>query len=564
VVIAGYVLVHFSWNGEIAPVMMDRVHGESFLNPFDISELRDFNIFALGVLVISQVLNRASWIGNDTTGCGRTPHEQKMAGILGSMRVGFSGLMCMLIAMMMITVMTHRNFADLAHVVRGQLSAKVSAEAVASPEVRARLDARIAALPAQEHRIGIDPPLSHIRNLDTTYMAAARESLGSDGEGNLQFQKYRTLYNQMMLPVALRNMLPVGLMGLFCLLMVMLMLSTDDSRIFNASSTIIQDIVMPLRKTPLTPEQHLRYLRWCSVGVCVFFFISSMFFVHLDYISMFLTIMTAVWLGGAGPVMIFGLYSRFGTTTGAFGALICGSGFSVGSLIVQRNWAQTIYPFLDSRGWAAPFGRFLETVSAPLNPYIVWQMNPVKFPINSKELYFIAMVSGVVAYVVGSLLTRREPYNLDRLLHRGAYNLDADKKAASRWTLRSFAGKLIGITPEYTRGDKIIAWSVFGYAIVYKMGLCFLAVLIWNWISPWPKEWWNPYFFYTTIVATAIVGVVSTFWFFIGGVIDTRRLFRDLEARVDNPLDDGRVEGHVSLADKAAFDAKSREKQNQT
>jgi hypothetical protein len=47
----------------------------------------------------------------------------------------------------------------------------------------------------------------------------------------------------------------------------------------------------------------------------------------------------------------------------------------------------------------------------------------------------------------------------------------------------------------------------------------------------------------------AVIGVISTVWFLIGGVIDTRRLFRDLAARVDNPLDDGRVQGHVSVMD---------------
>ena len=33
----------------------------------------------------------------------------------------------------------------------------------------------------------------------------------------------------------------------------------------------------------------------------------------------------------------------------------------------------------------------------------------------------------------------------------------------------------------------------------------------------------------------------------ICGVIDIRRMLRDLAGRTDNPLDDGRVEGHVSL-----------------
>ncbi len=39
----------------------------------------------------------------------------------------------------------------------------------------------------------------------------------------------------------------------------------------------------------------------------------------------------------------------------------------------------------------------------------------------------------------------------------------------------------------------------------------------------------------------------------IGGIVDLRRMLRDLAARTDNPLDDGRVEGHVSLADIKEF-----------
>ncbi|EIP98359.1 Na+/proline symporter [Opitutaceae bacterium TAV1] len=559
VVIAGYILLKFSWGGEIAPVMMDRVHGESFLNPFDISNLRDFNLFALVVHVISSIINRASWIGNDATSSGRTPHEQKMAGILGAWRAGFSGLMCLLIAVVVITVMTHKNFASLAKDIRQQLSDMVMGEAVSSPVNRTAIHQKITAIPEQRHEIGTDSPLSRKDNLDTPYLNAAREALDASNEsssaGNLEFQKYRTLYNQMMMPVALRNMLPAGMMGLFCLLMIMLMLSTEDARIFNSSATIVQDIILPLLKNPPTPKQHLLMLRVGTVIVSFLFFIYSLVFVHLDYLNMFLTIMTALWLGGAGPIMIFGLYSRFGTTAGAFCSLIFGSGFSVAGLFVQRNWSDHIYPWLESCGWAAPLGQFLHAVSRPFNPYIIWEMNAVKFPVNSMELYFIAMFSGIIAYVVGSLLTCRAPYNLDRLLHRGIYAIDGEKKIQSPWKWRNILSRLISINPEYTRGDKIIAWSVFGYSIVYKMGFCFFAVLVWNMISPWPKHWWSTYFLITSLIVSAIVGTITTVWFLLGGIKDTFRLFKDLENRVDNPLDDGRVEGHVSLMDKAAFDA---------
>jgi hypothetical protein len=113
---------------------------------------------------------------------------------------------------------------------------------------------------------------------------------------------------------------------------------------------------------------------------------------------------------------------------------------------------------------------------------------------------------------------------------------------------------MIGITPEYTRGDRLIAWSVFLWSIVYGFGNMFCGVLIWNKFSPWPVQRWGVYYYITTIVASLLVGCVSTVWFMWGGFRDMVAMFRDLAARVANPLDDGRVVGHVSLADKEHFE----------
>ena len=110
-IITGYVLLNLSWSSEIAPTMMDRIPGESFLNPYDVSQLRDFNIFSLTVWLFSTLLNRASWYGNDTSGSAKTPHEQKMAGVLGVFRNGFATITCSLIAILVITVMNHPSLA---------------------------------------------------------------------------------------------------------------------------------------------------------------------------------------------------------------------------------------------------------------------------------------------------------------------------------------------------------------------------------------------------------------------------------------------------------------------
>ena len=546
VVIVGYIILNFSWTYDIAPVMWNRVPGQSFMNPYDVSELRDFNIFALIVSLCGSVLNRAGWIGNDTSGAAKTPHEQKMAGVLGSWRNGFSWMMILLLAIVVIVFMTSPHFVGKNRFdtnsteVRQELSAKVLEEAIPNDEaLRAKIIAKVKEVPSRVTQEYIDSPNSQQKNLDTPYFDTVRQELGDTPEGRYQFQKFRSLYQQMMMPTVVAKIFPVGMLGLFCLLMVMLLISTDDSRIFNASSTLMQDVILPMFKGHLPQAKHLLYLRLMTIGVAVFFLIVSLFFAQLDYINMFTTIMCSLWLGGAGPIMVFGLYSRFGNLTGAWCAIIFGSGTSLAGLILQRTWALTVYPFLEKMGWVEGLNNFLVTVSSPFNPWIEWSMDPVKFPINSFEIYFISMILSVGGYVIGSYLTYK-PYDLDKLLLRGKY-ADGPEPVKEKWTLRNIFSKIIGITPEYTRGDRIIAYSVFFYSVVYSVGIIFFGIVIWNAIWPWPHSWWTVKFFITTLLIPGIVGVISTIWFMIGGSIDAIQLFRDLKKRVEDPNDNGQI-----------------------
>ena len=627
VLIVGYIILNFSWNSDIAPVMWNRVQGQSFMNPYDVSEMRDFNLFALVVSITGSILNRAGWIGNDTSGAAKSAHEQKMAGVLGSWRNGFAYMMILLLAVITIVFMSSPHFAEKNRFkltngdVRLILSEKVLEEAVSSPEKQKEIMEKIRMIPAQEtakraeyrkkystdpeklaqlrfskdyarydmakkeiasraktgkplspearEAIGVyegrvadikgtiaaakagkplppefsdvlaQPPLSQQQNLDTPYFQTVRKELGDTPEGRLEFQKFRSLFQQMMMPTLIRKIFPVGMLGIFCLLMIMLLISTDDSRIFNASSCLMQDVILPLFKGHLSPKKHLLYLRLMTVGVAVFFLIVSLLFAQLDYINMFTTIMCSLWLGGAGPIMVFGLYSRFGNLVGAWCALIFGSGFSLFGLIMQRNWALSVYPFLERMEWVEGLNKFLIAVSGPFDPWIRWSMDPIKFPINSFEIYFISMVLSLIGYIGGSYLTYK-PYDLDKLLHRGKY-ADGPEPVKEKWTFRNFFSKIIGITPEYTRGDRFIAYLVFGYSIVYSILIIFLAIVIWNVISPWPDHWWTVKFFITSLLIPGIVGIISTVWFLIGGIHDLRQLFIDLGNRVEDPDDNGQV-----------------------
>ena len=557
VVFIFFILYHFSWSNEIVPVMMDRVQGESFINPYDVSNLRDFNLFFVVIIIFNSIFHRASWIGAGLSSAAKNPHEQKMASILGAWRGQVSTIFYVLIALTIITLMNHRNFSSEAKSIRDNISSNISKELVPDQAQRASFNKTIQAVPAQNHQIGVDTPLSQKHNIDTPVLKTAHKKLveinGSSG-GNEKFQQFRTLFHQEMLATSMRELLPSGLLGLFMLLMVLAMISTDNSRIYSAAVTVTQDVILPLKKKSFSLKQHVLVLRIVSISIGVIFVVCSTFMAQLDYINLFVTIMCSMWLGGCAPVMIFGLYSRFGTTAGAFSSLIAGMLLSLEAILIKRNWADVVYPWLDNNGFVEPIGNFLTAISSPFNPYIIWEMNPVKFPINSYEIFFLISLFTLFLYITVSYFTMKEPFNLDRMLHRGKYNIDSENKEDLKFTFHHIFRKILGITKDYSTGDKVIAYAFFIQSFVWGFLCAFLGVVIWNEVTPWPIEWWGTYFFIILIAIPLCLTVISVFWFGIGGAVDLFRLFRDLKDRIANPLDNGQVEGHVSLADKAEFE----------
>ena len=133
------------------------------------------------------------------------------------------------------------------------------------------------------------------------------------------------------------------------------------------------------------------------------------------------------------------------------------------------------------------------------------------------------------------------------------------KNISEKITFKNIWGKLIGFTPEYSRGDKILVVSVFVYTFIYKFFCTFILVVIWNAISPWPLKWWGHYFLIVSLVVPGIAAAITTVWFGIGSSIDLKRLFDALKERVANPLDNGMVEGHVAISEKKEFEELEKE-----
>jgi Na+/proline symporter len=568
--VVAYIVWRFSWVRDLAPTLLNRQAGHSLINPFDIAQLRDFNLFYVGVGIFGGILNRMSWSGNQGFyAAGRNAHEQKMSGVLQTWRIGFSKMMYVLVPVVALAYFNSSKYAggpNGADACRTELATKVAQEVMAreslagprqevisflntgtiTPNLRSLLDntAPLATGNPSSASTGTSSVVASER------VQVAQEAIrGTDPSAS---QTFGTIFRQMSVPMAVRRILPIGIVGAFCAIAISLLMATDSSYQHSWAAILVQDIIVPLRGKPLPPRKHLFLLRLMIVSVASFSFVFSYLFGQVDYILMFFAITGAIWLGGSGPCIVGGLYWKRGTTAGAWCALISGSSLAVSSLIIQKYWVGAIYPWLVQHQLVDTVTRWLETSSRPFEPIIKWRMSADHFPINSQELFAINILISLGLYIVVSLLTCREPFNMDRMLHRGKYRR-ADEPIAvrERLTIRNMVSKLIGIDSEYTRADKVLAWSVFLWSFVWGFGFCFVVVAMWNWIRPWSDHAWSLWFYINNFILAGVVGAVSSVWFTIGGVTDLRQLFRDLKVKRQNVLEDGWVVDHVSSDDVA-------------
>ena len=599
--VVAYLLFRFSWWTDLQPAIEARPEGVSFLNPFDTADLRDFNLFYVFSGILGMFFSRLLWGGRGYNSAARNAHESKMGGVLGNWRSGFSRMMFVLIAVVAYAWNNSPKFAAASHETRAELAAKAyedvafsagrnaipagEAEAVAAgfaaAKPRTRFTTReeylaMATASGQQQDKAAQQARFKAETADPFLVAASDVLGGEKTEAEIQAmpaaekdgwkalrarnQTFSTIFRQQRVPVAIRAILPTGLVGLFCALAVFMMLTTDTTYIHGLASVAVQDCMLPFRKTPWSPRQQILRLRLavCAIAFCAFIF--GNWFGQIDFVFMFFAITGALW-NAAGPVITFGLYWKRGTTAGAYVAMIVGAAIAISAIFAQKYWVSSLYPWIVDNGFAQSVDSFLRACSAPFEPLIHWELTADKFPINSVEVGIINSIFSIMLYIAVSLATCRSTFNMERLLHRGRY---ADAAAAPDRRI-PLLQRLIGIDNNYTRGDRALAWSVFIYSFVWCFGICFVANVAWHVLGakgilpPQPDSWWSMYFFVVNFVIACVIGVVSTFWFGICGTRDLMRLFRDLDAREragggQNALDDGRVEGNVSLADKAAVE----------
>lgn len=322
-----------------------------------------------------------------------------------------------------------------------------------------------------------------------------------------------TMQNQLRTTLVLTKVLPIGLIGAFAAIMMAAFIGTNGTYMHSWGSIFVQDIYMPMRrkKKSLTPNEHFKVLKWAIAGVGIFAFVYSLFFEQSEAILMYFALTGTIWLGGAGAVIALGLYWKRGTTQGAYTSIITGMVVAIVGFICQQPY-----------GW------------------IKWTGN--EFPLNSQYMMLIALVLSTLLYVIVSLITCREPHNMDKLLHRGKYaGEDSTEKAkhVGEQKKRRTLGQLIGIDADFSALDKILYVFVTSWSFV--MSAIFIIGLILHKSGAVGLDHWKSFWHGYVLVAVSL-GIITTIWFSIGGCVDLKDLLTRLKNQNVDEHDDGSVE----------------------
>ena len=435
VLILAYLLLTFDWQEIAASTRTSPTHG-SMLNPFASEQASDFDFWFYAIAVFGSFYGVMAWQGSQAyNASAKTPHEARMSKVLGNWRTAVINLVPVLIPVCAVVVMQHPSFSAMATEV------------------------------------------------------LAHQSQISDEQ----------VRQQMLTPTVMLALLPPGLLGLFAAMMWAAAVSTDNSYMHSWGSILVQDVIIPIYGKALSPKAHMLCLKLSITGVAIFAFVFSLLYKQNDYIIMFMSLTGAVFVGGAGSVIIGGLYWKRGSTAAAWVAMTLGATLPIAGLLIR--------------------------IAHP------------DFFLNGQEIWFISMVSALSSYMLVSLCGHTE-HNLDKLLHRGTYASSDEPEQASPTHWKS-ALKSMGVGPAFSRSDKLL------YYFTAFLGIAIFGAFLWGLlveISVGTDDAWWAKFWYIFIIVSAIKAFAMTVWFCIGGYRDIISLIRDLKQAGHHAEDDGFIE----------------------
>ena len=412
----------------------------SLLNPYHTSKVKDFNLEYFLIGMVGVIYGKLSWQGTQAyNSSAKSAHEAKMGDVLSNLRDIPKWLVFVVVPVVAYTIMHHPDFTGEAN---------------------------------------------NLRNI-------------LDGMPSKEIQ------SQLTVPMVLNQVLPVGFMGALAAVMLLATIGTHNSYMHSWGSIFIQDVIMPFRRKPFSPEQHMKVLRYSIVGVCIFIFFYSLIFPQSVPIFLYFAITAAIFVGGSGAIIIGGLYWKRGTTRAAYSALITGGLISIAGIIIRQN-------------------------------------DP-EFFINEQEFWGIAMALSSLVYIAVSLLGKRSVFDMDKMLHRGKYAITGEVKVVEEVPVKGW--KMLGMGKEFTRGDKVIYLTAYAWTAVWS--IAFIVGTYFNLTGEVSDASWMS-FWRIFIIVNITASVIILVWFSIGGFRDLKDMLKRLRTMKRDFHDDGFVVKNIN------------------
>jgi SSS family solute:Na+ symporter len=338
------------------------------------------------------------------------------------------------------------------------------------------------------------------------------------------------LRTQMRMPVALSVFLPMGVKGAFCAIALFGMIASLGNDMITYGATFVQDVIIPLRRSPMKPRNQILLLRLSALGIGLFAIVFGLWFKPQDYLMLIIQLIGAIYLC-VGAVVWGGLYWKKGNNAGAWASMTIGAALAVAGLVAMQFWSGAMYPMLMSLAHHTRWTSFANYLA----------QHPDKCPLNAQILAVISFAGAGGLYFIVSFLTCRTEFNMDKLLHRGEYAVPELGSSTPSVPLRkSLWEKLTGVTSEYTRGDRVIATGTAIWTIVWKVAA--VVIIVWNLaFFRWSDKAWVRWSFFQWVICEGLFGVAAMIWFTIGGTRDIIDLFRTIRTLKPDNTDNGMV-----------------------
>ena len=128
----------------------------------------------------------------------------------------------------------------------------------------------------------------------------------------------------MLMPQYLSEILPIGILGLVTAAMLSAFMSTHDSYLLCWSTIITNDIIDPLSENKLSSSNKIKISRYIIVILGLYILYWGLFYEGTDAIWDYLGITGAIYFSGSISVLLFGLYWKSASSTGAILSLLGG------------------------------------------------------------------------------------------------------------------------------------------------------------------------------------------------------------------------------------------------